>query len=574
MASANSNTSTDSGFSHSLVSVQIVHIDYYLCSLADISGDRRFLAVLRKAERFGSTKVPVVRIFGATPAGQRTCVHLHGALPHFFVPLPDSVPNSDVKKFCTQLHSSLERAIAASLRGRVQAEQEEGSRPGERYVCDVQPVLRRSIYGYENEARVFLKISAFNPALIGRLAAVCASGLLPNIGGELQPFESHIPFTLQVLVDLNLVGMGHLNLASCKFRLPLPDCGPDVNSQFLRDPHNRKFARGLEEVHTEFFWGFSVPRRSRSDIELDAFVHDVLNKESLQEIDPDAGSDPQERAVHTLRVLWEEERLRRKGEPDMAAANYVRSVHSGPELSRQSHYDKIIQLVDRDRVSPPKTQHDRDSLDLEGQTSTKTQDLHAEEAELAGEILALTYAGQEVDHMSAEMSEQDQALISWLEHNADEDSGRSLDDESLVKQMGAAMDVNTEVQMEETTDQWEDILECTQVDNPELQPGSASDGDIPQLDGADGRRKGKDDSFVDLNGKSKSVRKRESGGDRKKKRRDGKKRSPTLNPLVFESDGQEKAETVAEQRKAERQNDARSSVSDAKKQSSARKRKR
>merc|ERR1711965_319554 len=35
--------------------------------------------------------VPVVRVFGATPGGQRCLVHLHGARPRLYVPLPESL---------------------------------------------------------------------------------------------------------------------------------------------------------------------------------------------------------------------------------------------------------------------------------------------------------------------------------------------------------------------------------------------------------------------------------------------------------------------------------------------------
>jgi hypothetical protein len=60
------------------LSVSVVQIDY---CMKQNSVDYEFV------EAF-DTSVPVVRIFGSTPTGQRACVYIHGALPYmYFRPL-------------------------------------------------------------------------------------------------------------------------------------------------------------------------------------------------------------------------------------------------------------------------------------------------------------------------------------------------------------------------------------------------------------------------------------------------------------------------------------------------------
>ena len=90
--------------------VRLVSIDYYLARPApkvDVS--------YAPLEGTAVDQVPVVRIFGSTPSGQKTCVHLHKvshlcpkkvcshtmstpfacsqAFPYFYVPYEDSFPD-------------------------------------------------------------------------------------------------------------------------------------------------------------------------------------------------------------------------------------------------------------------------------------------------------------------------------------------------------------------------------------------------------------------------------------------------------------------------------------------------
>lgn len=41
-------------------------------------------------------------------------------------------------------------------------------------------------------------------------------------GRRLQPYEAHLPFLLQIKIDLNLAGMGWLRLSCVHCRVPLP----------------------------------------------------------------------------------------------------------------------------------------------------------------------------------------------------------------------------------------------------------------------------------------------------------------------------------------------------------------
>ncbi|KAB5524742.1 hypothetical protein DKX38_022491 [Salix brachista] len=95
-------------------------------------------------------EVPVIRVYGSTPAGQKTCLHVHRAFPYLYVPCSD-IPinrNPEGDAYTHAISLALEKALKAGA--------------------------------------VFDK--------------------------SLQPHESHIPFILQFLVDYNLNGMVSLKL--------------------------------------------------------------------------------------------------------------------------------------------------------------------------------------------------------------------------------------------------------------------------------------------------------------------------------------------------------------------------
>lgn len=90
-----------------LFSCRIVTTDYYLAPpvkhLDVCYSDLTSSAVER---------VPVIRIFGATPAGQKCCVHVHGVFPYIHVPCPNRIPPD--RCYLQQLANSIDSALHLS----------------------------------------------------------------------------------------------------------------------------------------------------------------------------------------------------------------------------------------------------------------------------------------------------------------------------------------------------------------------------------------------------------------------------------------------------------------------------
>ena len=74
--------------------------------------------------------VPVIRIYGATPAGQRTCLHIHGVFPYVYVSCEDVWQTSS--EFMHHLSSSVDRALHLCL--------DRGTRTPEHAVYKIVPV--------------------------------------------------------------------------------------------------------------------------------------------------------------------------------------------------------------------------------------------------------------------------------------------------------------------------------------------------------------------------------------------------------------------------------------------------
>jgi len=271
-------------------------------------------------------KVPIIRVFGCTLAGQRSCLHVHGIFPYLYVPLPGHVARGDTGGWVYRLAASLDRAINISMgQGRAAVQ----------HVYKAVVVTGLPMYGYHPRQHSFVKIYLYNPHLVRRAAELLQGGAVMDT--VLQPHESHTNHVLQWMMDYNLQGMNPIHLSHALFRqgrlrdeyddmepvvevpwrkartrgrhpsldssLPsqTQDAGTVLSSYLSIPPGERLFC--VEDMAECLKLPAEVSCQSTSELELDAVAADIINHQDVTGAAMNPG----------LVALWEDERLRRAG---------------------------------------------------------------------------------------------------------------------------------------------------------------------------------------------------------------------------------------------------------------------
>ncbi|KAM4712702.1 DNA polymerase zeta catalytic subunit isoform 2-T2 [Anableps anableps] len=287
-----------------MFAVRIVTADYYLAS--PIKGLDVCYSEFRESE---VKKVPVVRIFGATPAGQKTCLHLHGVFPYIYVPYDDR--GQQPERYMRQVAFSIDRALNVTMGNPASSTQ---------HVFKVVLVSGMPFYGYHAKEKHFMKIYLYNPQIVKRVCELLQSGAVMN--KSYQPHEAHIPYLLQLFMDYNLYGMNLINMGAVKFRRShnkgaaadpdQPSCSSHSGISPWKIPCTTKL-NDSSLAGTFVCWKENalpcslilddVERQSTCELEVDAVAVDILNR---LDIENQIGRNP------GLQAIWEDEKQRRR----------------------------------------------------------------------------------------------------------------------------------------------------------------------------------------------------------------------------------------------------------------------
>jgi len=297
-----------------LVSVRLVTMDYYLSS-PSTDTKNQFDPIYSMFRSAPIKKVPVLRVFGSTPGGQKTCLHIHGIFPYLYVPLPAH----DQPGYLYRLAASLDKALNMTIYGSGSEQHPSSNVNGQHHVYKIVEVTGKPFYGYHSKEHRFAKIYLYNPYMLRKASDLLASGSV--MGSILQPHYGHVPYTLQFCMDYNLQGMSLIHLKYARFRKPsnIQDrsqlrstssaMASDQLQLLISQPPSQRIFR-IEHFPDELLAPDSLPPMSVCDLEIDAVACDIMNNN--EDLMSTIATDDVKRSGNPgLEAIWQDEKLRR-----------------------------------------------------------------------------------------------------------------------------------------------------------------------------------------------------------------------------------------------------------------------
>lgn len=205
-------------------------------------------------------QVPTFHVFGITPEGKKACVHIHGVLPYLLI------------RVGADFNSSLLHCITEKINRLIQRELslKEGNlskKTFPNYVCRIESVMARSIYGYHEDNEQFAKIFFYNP--LHRIKLFSALAREVEEYPIMQPFEAHTPFILQFFIDKSIFGMDEIFFKRVQYRIATQTDSQDAITEGLT----------VDDVLNSPSLLSPLTPISSCAVECDAFADDIMNSE-------------------------------------------------------------------------------------------------------------------------------------------------------------------------------------------------------------------------------------------------------------------------------------------------------
>lgn len=333
--------------SKSFLRVEITQIDYTLIQPGSL--DNSLLPL-----------VPVIRIFGSSSVGEKTCLYVHQVYPYFFIEYHGKLTANHgvqicdagclklsdlplVNRYIYKLKESLNHAIAFSLN-------RDPLSPNTQCIRAILLVKGVHFYGFHSSYSPFLKIYLVDPGHVRRAVALLQSGIV--MGTKFLVFESHLSFVLQFMCDFGLYGCGWIDVEDVLQR--------DIQSTLEGDFAGLKF-------NGQSFNPSPYLRQTRMPIEADAIAPSILNRHSISarkihhQLRIPAEPFPADPLIVSVRELWDDERRRRttlglEPTPSIPVDPSESARDSGSDWVAEAEYWFQIRKkieADRDAQSPP-----------------------------------------------------------------------------------------------------------------------------------------------------------------------------------------------------------------------------
>lgn len=173
---------------------------------------------------------------------------------------------SIVGSFIYRLHLSIDHALGISYR-----QDQNGDKT--RFVARITLVKGIPFYGYSVGYKCFLKIYMFNPVVMTRLADLLQQGVIMK--RKFQPYESHLQYLLQFMIDYNLYGCDFVEASQTYFRSPVPANEVGTSSQLFWNIQNIPKNSITDDL--------ALPRESYCSIEVDIAAQNITNRKKVKE---------------------------------------------------------------------------------------------------------------------------------------------------------------------------------------------------------------------------------------------------------------------------------------------------